>query len=155
MESKTLIFDQQSIEQHFQQAADRLFDPQQRYPVQYRDFAAGTFDACNGDLLSAVSGKNIVYALWAGPTTDALAVVYIGHVGSSQSRQRVRNHLCKKHKRTGAQLKRVEATLATQGAIGFSFVEVEPGYMRKALEEWLIHKYRKQLKWNKAGKREK
>lgn len=155
MESKTIIFDRQGIEQRFQQAADRLFDPQQRYPVQYRDFVAGTFDACNGDLLSAVSGKNIVYALWAGPTTDALAVVYIGHVGSTQSRQRVRNHLCKKHERTGAQLEQVEATLATQGAIGFSFVEMEPGYMRKPLEDWLIFLYQDQLKWNKAGKRKK
>lgn len=154
MENRTLIFDHPRIENLFQKAATLLLDPEQAIPVQYKDFQSESFDACNTALLTAVSRKNIVYCLWAGSAIEELDVVYIGHVERNQSRQRVRNHLCKNHERTGAQLKKVKAILEQQGALAFSFVEIEPDYMRKALEDWLIDNYRKQLIWNIAGKRE-
>ena len=79
--------------------------------------------------------------------------IYIGHSSSSLAKQRLTNHFIKKDPRTGSQLERVKLAVLDDKQIGISFLKIEPDYMRKPLEEWLILRNREKLIWNIHGKR--
>lgn len=108
-------------------------------------------ESSNLELLESATGKAIVYLIHAGPE-HGMEPVYLGQTTGRYARQRVRNHLFKKHKRTGAQLVNVREASQAGQYIGFSFVEVSPSYMRHAVEEILIDQHALQLSWNKQGK---
>lgn len=148
----TVNFDQELIEEKFKEAADVLLDSHNISIITYADFNHETFDVHNKDFLNDIAQKPIVYCIWTGKTSETLEYKYIGHVGKQYSRQRLRNHLTKKHKKTGAQLKNTILALKEKHVVGISYVVTEPHYMRKALEDWLIEKHSEKLKWNKAGK---
>lgn len=148
----TVEFDRKTLEDKFQEAEDILLDKRNVSIIQYKDFDHTSFDDHNKDFLSEIAQKPIVYCIWTGKTANSLEYKYIGHVGKLYSRQRLRNHLTKKHKKTGAQLKNTILALKEKHVVGISFVVTEPHYMRKALEDWLIAKHSGNLKWNKAGK---
>lgn len=148
----TVEFDRKTLEDKFREAEDILLDKRNVSIIQYKDFDHTSFDQHNKDFLSEIAQKPIVYCIWTGKTTESLEYKYIGHVGKLYSRQRLRNHLTKKHEKTGAQLKNTILALKEKHVVGISFVVTEPHYMRKALEDWLIEEHSGNLKWNKAGK---
>ncbi|MGI0107473.1 hypothetical protein [Salinimicrobium sp. WS361] len=148
----TVEFDRKILEDKFQKAEDILLDIHNVSVIHYEGFNHETFDVHNQDFLGAIAQKPIVYCIWTGETEESLEYKYIGHVGKQYSRQRLRNHLTKKHKKTGAQLKNTILALKEKHVVGISYVVTEPHYMRKALEDWLIEKNSGDLKWNKAGK---
>lgn len=147
-----LRFDKESIENKFKEAEDVLLDLKNVSIIKYEDFDHETFDRQNKDFLSVIAQKPIVYCIWTGIDIESLEYNYIGHVGKKQSRQRLRNHLTKKHAKTGAQLKNTILALKEKHVVGITYIVTEPHYMRKALEDWLIEKYSDNLNWNKVGK---
>jgi|25_taG_2_1085351.scaffolds.fasta_scaffold05315_2 hypothetical protein len=148
----TVEFDRKILEDKFQKAEDILLDIHHVSIIHYDDFNHETFDVHNQDFLGTIAQKPIVYCIWTGKTEENLEYKYIGHVGKQYSRQRLRNHLTKKHEKTGAQLKNTILALKEKHVVGISYVVTEPHYMRKALEDWLIEKNSEKLTWNKAGK---
>lgn len=145
-------FDKELIEVKFREAEEILLNKKNVSIIHFEDFNHTSFDLHNQDFLSEIAKKPIVYCIWTGKTADSLEYKFIGHVGRLYSRQRLRNHLTKKHLRTGAQLKNTILALKEKHVVGISFVVTEPHYMRKALEDWLIEKNSDKLNWNKAGK---
>lgn len=103
------------------------------------------------DLIDLVKNEAIVYCIWISNGSQA-SPVYIGHSSSKLSRQRITNHFVKKNPRTGSQLERIKVVLLEGRKVGFSFLKIEPDYMRKPLEEWLILRNREKLIWNIHGK---
>ncbi len=149
----TVKFKTDLIKLDFVRARDILMDLGNISIIKYIDFDHTSFDSNNQELLKAVSGQPIVYCIWVGKSKSTLKPVYIGHAGSKIARQRVRSHLTKKNERTGAQLNKIKKELKDKKCIGFSKVIIDPPYMRKALEDWLIENDSKILEWNLVGRR--
>ncbi|MBC5992419.1 GIY-YIG nuclease family protein [Pontibacter cellulosilyticus] len=148
-----IYFDYKSIEAIFEQAEEALFDKSNVLPITYTNFDCTTFDKYNKDLLGKISGNSIVYCIWTSKDAVDYNPKYIGHAGKNISRQRIRNHLTKKDSATGAQLENIKNQLLNNNSIGLSYLIIEPAYMRKALEDWLIDKNSFKLDWNNIGKR--
>ena len=146
-------FDKIAIENKFEQAQSVLLNRDNISIIKYENYNHESFDVNNQNFLSLISQKPIVYCIWTGPSVVQLKYKYIGHVGKKYSRQRLRNHLTKKHEKTGAQLKKIIRALSEKNIVGISFIAIEPHYMRKALEDWLIDKYSEELDWNISGRR--
>lgn len=146
-------FDTQTLEKKFKEAEDVLLNLDNVTIVKYKDFNHETFDDHNQELLKVIAQKPIVYCIWTGVSEKEMQYKYIGHVGKKYSRQRLRNHLTKKHERTGAQLKNTIKALSEKNIVGISFILTKPHYMRKALEDWLIDKHSERLDWNISGRR--
>ncbi|MAM29606.1 MAG: hypothetical protein CMC13_11345 [Flavobacteriaceae bacterium] len=147
-----ISFDAKQLEEKFTEAEESLLDSNNAKHLCYDNYDCTTFDDLNQDFLGEISQKSVVYCIWAGNEKKNLQPRYIGHVAGKYSRQRMRNHLAKKHERTGAQLGNTTAALANKEKIAVSYLVTEPHYMRKALEDWLIAKHCDRLTWNKAGK---
>jgi hypothetical protein len=147
-----LNFDRELLEEKFREAENFLLKLNNVSIIQFDDFNHESFDLQNQDFLNTIAQKPIVYCIWTGSTEEKLEHKYIGHVAKKYSRQRLRNHLTKKNKKTGAQLQNTILALKEKHVVGISYIITEPHYMRKALEDWLIEKHSNSLKWNKAGK---
>lgn len=137
------------IESSFSRAEKFLLGRENIIDIVYENFDVTTFDVLNKALLKNVANKCIVYCLWQGDSPENLKPVYIGHAKHTISRQRMRAHLTKKNVATGAQLERVKASLVLKTYLGLTYLEIEPGYMRMALEGWLIDRHIDKLLWNK------
>jgi len=145
-------FNKEKIEGDFLKAERVLMSKINIIEIIYDDFQIESFDKNQKELLSKISGKPIVYCLWTGDRITNFKPKYIGHTSPNISRQRIRAHLTKKNKATGAQLSKIKTLLKEKQPIGLSYLEIFPGYMRKSLEDWLINKYSNQLEWNRIGK---
>lgn len=148
-----IVFNKDEIEKTFNNAQKILFDKKNIHKINYKDFDHKTFDNLNKELLNTIAGKSIIYCLWVSDNKSAFVQKYIGHAAASISRQRIRAHLTKKNKRTGAQLDKIINALKLKQNIGLSFILIEPAYMRKALEEWLILTNSNTLEWNNIGRK--
>jgi hypothetical protein len=111
------------------------------------------FDSGNSSLLAEITRQSIVYCIWFGETIENLVPKYVGHVSSKISKQRMIAHFSRKNKATGSQLEKVKIAVESDHFLGLTFVVIEPDYMRKAIEDWLIDKYSEQLVWNKQGRK--
>lgn len=105
----------------------------------------------NEVLLSDASGKVNVYMLFTalkGSTVYTLR--YIGKTTRKFARQRVRNHLFKKHDGTGAKLEKVKAHVKSGGSVKISWVLIEPESLRNWAEEELISSH-PEADWNRGN----
>ncbi len=93
-----------------------------------------------------------MYCIWKSRYKDELTPVYIGQVKETISKYRMIAHFSRKNRATGSQLEKVKIAVNDGSILGVTFVEIEPGYMRTSIEEWLIIKYSEDLLWNKKGK---
>ena len=146
---KILEFDRVFIEREFTKAENFLFDARNVYAIKYDNFDVSSFDKLNSELLKNVSNNFIVYCLWMGDTPTDLKPKYVGHAKRTISRQRLRAHLTKKNKATGAQLDKIKKYLDEKKYIGLTYLIIEPSYMRTSLEELIINKNIEKLEWNK------
>ena len=153
---RTFEFDRETIDRDFEKAENILFEKENIMPVNYENFNCNSFDNLNQKLLSEISGNSVVYCIWVDGS-NGLIPLYVGHVDGKYSRQRIRNHLTKKNENTGAKLDYVVAELENQKKIGISWLKIEPAYMRKVLEDWLIVKNANEtrLTWNKVGRKKR
>lgn len=107
----------------------------------------------NKKILKEIASCHGVYAIHTRKQgTTKWSIKYIGQTGGVGSRQRIRNHLITKHKQTGSKLELVKSAVSSGKEIGISFVEVDPFFLRHAVEEILIAQCGKQLLWNNRGK---
>lgn len=136
------------IEQYFQKSQELLFDINNCHTINYKDYQSETFQSLNLDLLNSVKNQSIVYCIWVGDSYGELKPVYVGHAKHSVSKARLINHLCKKNEQTGAKLLKVKEALSLKRIIGFSYVVVEPDFMRKPIEDWIIFNKKEKLIWN-------
>ncbi|WP_161890080.1 hypothetical protein [Pontibacter russatus] len=148
-----IAFNYRLIEETFDIAEKAILDKSNIVQIIYNDFDCTTFDSNNKATLDSLAGNAIIYCIWSGKTPADFSPKYIGHAGKLISRQRIRNHLSKKHLATGAQLDRIKLELENKNSIGLSYLIIEPDYMRKPLEDWLISKHSGLLEWNQVGKR--
>lgn len=104
-------------------------------------------DKALAPILDEISGRGGVYCLLTGNRHDDRFVPqYVGHAGGPWIRQRIRNHLVKRHAKTGAQLENVKLALTPRTEIGLSFVEIVPATLRLYVEVWLIDRMKPD--WN-------
>ena len=103
----------------------------------------------NADLLSSLAGRGNVYALFVGGCEQWNAM-YIGQRKREKLRDRMRQHLVKRHKKTGSQLRQVQRAVADGKKIGISYVLVEPDALRHYVEESIIAaRSDGELPWNR------
>lgn len=146
-------FKKEEIEKIFLEAQNALFREENIVKIKYNNFESTTFDLNNSELLSDISGKPIVYCIWMGTSEKDLSPKYIGHAGSNVSRQRIRAHFAKKNEGTWSQLAKVKEVISNGGCVGITIITIEPPYMRKALEDWLIEENSNLLEWNEIGRK--
>ena len=104
-------------------------------------------DVANQKLLDAAYGSANVYAIFTAPkNSTTFSLKYIGKTTRKLARQRIRNHLIKKHEKTGAKLKHVMDHVLSGGSVKISWITIEPESLRNYIEEELI--YIKQKKIN-------
>lgn len=133
-----------------------LNDPRNQMRVNYspasmKPWNSKKFLEENKTLLGSVSGKANIYAIFcAGSLSEDYILQYIGKTTKKLSRQRIINHLIKKHEKTGAKLKKVQAYVLRGGKIKISWVGIEPESLRNCIEEELIHKH-PEAEWNREN----
>lgn len=142
-------FDREQIEEIFINAESSLFSESSIYWLNYEE----PFSCLNGtEVFNQVDNVPIVYCIWISDGSQSKSV-YVGHSSASLTKQRLTNHFIKKDPRTGSQLDKVKQCISEGLQIGISFLRIEPDYMRKPLEEWLILRNREKLVWNIQGKK--
>jgi len=134
-----------------------LLQEEARSLVQYPEgsispWNAKQLDEANREVLDALSRNANVYAIFTAPNgSGAYSLRYIGKTTRKLARQRVRNHLIKKHENTGAKLRNVVAHVQSGGQVKISWIKIEPEALRNYLEEELIEQAHRDGKadWNR------
>lgn len=107
----------------------------------------------NLELLDKATGRANVYAIFtASKDSHDFSLRYIGKTTRKLARQRVRNHLVKKHVKTGAKLEKIVAHVQSGGLVKISWVRIEPESLRNYVEEELIRRHRN-ADWNRENTR--
>mgnify|MGYP003662205714 CR=1 len=146
----------ESLEKFLDQADQKLMSSDHRIELSYPKSSLSPWDAdaialANESILSELSGAANVYAIFtASKNSERFALRYVGKTTKKLARQRIRNHLIKKHERTGAKLKEVEQHIKAGGKLAISWVGIEPESLRNYIEEELIRRYRG-ADWNREN----
>ncbi|MCA1772171.1 MAG: hypothetical protein LC677_05950 [Halomonas sp.] len=146
----------ESLEELLKQAAQRLMEKDRRVELSYPNSSLSPWNAddigrANEQILSALSGAANVYAIFTAPrNSEVFSLRYIGKTKKKLARQRIRNHLIKKHEKTGAKLKQVEEHIKIGGKLAISWVGIEPESLRSYIEEELIRRY-PAADWNREN----
>ncbi|MDX8407490.1 MAG: hypothetical protein R8L58_03810 [Mariprofundaceae bacterium] len=105
----------------------------------------------NETLLSDVSGNANVYMLFTAMKRNSdYKLRYVGKTTKKLARQRLRNHLFKKHDGTGAKLEKVKSHVKSGGSVKISWVLIEPESLRNWAEEELISSH-PEADWNREN----
>ncbi|WP_405378254.1 GIY-YIG nuclease family protein [Nonlabens sp. Asnod3-A02] len=101
----------------------------------------------NDTSLTNYKGIGIVYFMYLfDKNTRETKLVYIGKSKGYIFKTRIRNHIFKKHPKTGSKLANVKAEIVKGNEIKIKFLKVNPESFRNTLEEELINHYRPS--WN-------
>jgi len=102
-------------------------------------------------LLSLISNNANIYAIFTTEKNQKKRILrYVGKTKKKSARQRLRNHLIKKHKKTGAKLSKVIDHVQAGGSIEVSWIAIEPESLRNYIEEELI-KIHSESNWNREN----
>jgi len=146
----------ESLEEFLDQVDRSLMAEDRRVELSYPDSGISPWNAddigrANEKTLSELSGAANVYAIFTAPkNSEEFSLRYVGKTTKKLARQRIRNHLIKKHERTGAKLKEVEEHIKAGGKLAISWVEIEPESLRNYIEEELIRRY-PDASWNREN----
>ena len=144
------------LESFVEEVDKYLNDEENQVLVDYPDSKIIPWDSDglnteNEKLLSGVSGEANVYAIFtAKAESKNYSLRYIGKSTKKLARQRIRNHLIKKHKKTGAKLNKVIDHVQSGEKIKISWVSIEPESLRNYIEEELITRH-KEANWNREN----
>jgi hypothetical protein len=130
----------------------RLTNPSNMRRVE---FVAGDLEqteTANQELLSDCARRDIVYMISRGGSSGAWTPLYFGQSKAQYSRQRLRNHLFKKHRKTGSKLSSVQEIVRSGTQLAVSFCVVDPPWLRLPIEAILIEEHSNQLSWNLQGR---
>lgn len=145
-----------SLEEFLSQVESMLLSPDRRFPVSYPSSAispwAGDALACaNRSLLSKISGCANLYAIFTGACDDdELSLRYLGKTTRQLARQRITNHLFRKHDKTGSKLSNIIAHTCCGGTVAIGWVGVSPESLRNYIEEELILRH-PEADWNREN----
>jgi hypothetical protein len=143
---KSQLFDQGNVHE-FVFPADC-----QKFIIENGDDLSEQVTTLNEALLDAIAGKDGVYSLTLRKSSqENWDFMYVGHTDGKYSRSRIRNHLIKKHEKTGAQLENIRKSVCSGYIVGVSFVKITPRALRLLAEERIIAT-EKDLKWNIKGR---
>ncbi|TLP78101.1 hypothetical protein FEA48_02595 [Pseudomonas nitroreducens] len=146
-----------SLEEFLSQVEQRLLDPGQRVSVSFPASATIPWDGdalarANKALLECVSGSANLYAIFTGELGRAESVLrYFGKTTKKLARQRITNHLFRKHEKTGSKLAQVMAHACDGGTVKISWIEIRPESLRNYLEEELILRH-PEADWNRENR---
>lgn len=105
----------------------------------------------NETLLSDVSKcANVYFLFTARKGQSDYRLRYIGKTTGDLARQRLRNHLFKKHSGTGAKLENVKSHVLSGGELQIAWVLIDPESLRNWAEEELISRHR-EADWNREN----
>lgn len=105
----------------------------------------------NEHVLKMVAGNANVYAIFVRQSgAESYQLRYIGKTTNKLARQRIMNHLIKKHTKTGAMLDKVKEVVGAGGGVSISWVKIEPESLRNYLEEELIKRHPEAC-WNREN----
>lgn len=100
------------------------------------------------DLIKTAEAKPNIYGiLIKKPNGKKWELKYIGQRKSKYIKDRLRQHLVKKHKKTGAQLERVNIELKDGNEIGIKLYAIQPDELRQFYEQKLLNNI--ETLWNK------
>ncbi|MCC6758003.1 MAG: hypothetical protein IT395_00035 [Candidatus Omnitrophica bacterium] len=113
----------------------------------------------NAQILGGLRNQANVYAIFVrnkkSEKESDWEKMYVGQRKCSGIRERITQHLIKKHSKTGSMLKKVKKAVLKGKEVGLSFIKVEPEPLRLFVEETIIakhnNKYKKDLPWNTHG----
>ena len=138
------------------QINQHLIDKKNQTPVVFSPENISSWNAEklieeNEGLLTDASGRANVYMLFTAMkyATD-YKLRYIGKTTRKLAKQRLRNHLFKKHKGTGAKLEAVKSHVKEGGTMKISWVTIEPESLRNWAEEELISSH-PEADWNREN----
>ncbi len=119
--------------------------------IQY--WPASEIKALNKEFLESLRNGANIYALFIrkSGTGKSWSPVYVGQRKSTGLRERITQHLIKKHVRTGSMLENVKSVVPDGQEIGVSIIKVEPESLRLFVEETIIATYKNELVWNTHG----
>lgn len=122
------------------------------YPREYiSPWNSAALELENRKLLDLVTGSANIYAIFTAPKCSTkYSLRYIGKSTRKLARQRLRNHLFKKHETTGSKLAKVKNNIESGGSIKISWITIEPESLRNYIEEELIKK-NKSANWNREN----
>lgn len=156
-EKRTMEFDHKDkLDSFLTKINQYLTEDKNQRNVIYSDKYVGSW---NGDelavenemLLSDASGQANVYILFtATKGSSDYKLRYIGKTTRKLARQRLRNHLFKKHNDTGAKLEKVKSHVKSGGSVKISWVSIEPESLRNWAEEELISLH-PEADWNREN----
>lgn len=106
----------------------------------------------NLNILKALAGTANVYAIFtAQRDSESFSLRYIGKTTRKLARERIKNHLIKKHEKTGAKLKEIVSHIQSGGKVKISWVKIEPESLRNYIEEELILRH-SEADWNRENR---
>jgi histone H3/H4 len=104
----------------------------------------------NERILSAITKKANIYAIFVKEGTGNWTPVYVGQRMRTGIRQRLRTHLIKTGG-TVSKLAYVKKALRGGSQIGIRCINVEPDQMRTVIEQMIIARNKDTLIWNTHG----
>jgi hypothetical protein len=146
-----------SLEEFLSQVEAKLLEPEQRVRVLFPATATTPWDGeslarANKSLLGSVSGSANLYAIFTSKDGTSESVLrYFGKTTKKLARQRVTNHLFRKHEKTGSKLAQVIAHACDGGTVEIAWIEVHPESLRNYLEEELILRH-PEADWNRENR---
>lgn len=114
--------------------------------ITFANDFSNTIDPTDNSITN-YKGTGIVYFMYLfDKNTKETKLVYIGKSKGYIFKTRVRNHVFKKHPKTGSKLALVQSEVAKGNKIKMKFLQVSPESFRNTLEEELINHFRPS--WN-------
>lgn len=147
-----------SLEEFLSQVETRLLDPAQRVSVSFPPAQTAPWDGIalvqtNKSILDSASGSANLYAIFTSAYGEGESSLrYLGKTRKKLARERIKNHLFRKHEKTGAKLAKVLAHACDRGMVQIAWVEVHPESLRNYLEEELINRH-PEADWNRENRK--
>jgi hypothetical protein len=146
-----------SLEEYLTQVEAILLSKGKRVAVNFPLASVSPWDGdmlaeANEALLAQVSRSANLYAIFtAACGVKGHSLRYLGKTTRKLARQRIRNHLFRKHEKTGSKLARVISHVCDGGTVEIAWVSVWPESLRNYLEEELILRH-PEADWNKENR---
>ena len=146
-----------SLEEYLAQVEASLLSQDKRLAVNFPQASVSPWDGnalakANQALLAQVSRSANLYAIFtAASGSKEHSLRYIGKTTQKLARQRITNHLFRKHEKTGSKLAQVVAHACDGGAVEIAWVSVRPESLRNYLEEELILRH-PEAGWNRENR---
>lgn len=146
----------ETLEKYLSLVEAKLLQEEIRFFVDYPEESVSPWnteqlEAANNTLFTEAAGSANIYAIFTAPkNSENFSLRYIGKTTRKLARQRLRNHLIKKHEKTGAKLKNIVQHVQAGGRVKISWLKIEPESLRNYVEEELIKKH-KEADWNREN----